>query len=117
MTNEESRMGDDWILERAAMDRQKDEEADRAATSELQRERDRIKAVNEQLPGLWQQLVSALERKVTLYNERRGKPFLSVNSTTSGAGEESRRIAIERNDERRWSYVIDCNVAKGTLTS
>jgi hypothetical protein len=113
----ERNVNDQWIRERAASDRQKDEAADRAASENAQRERNRMNVINEQLPGVWMELSSVLQRKVGVYNEARGKAVLSVNFTTSGADGARRQILLQRDEERQWAYVIECDFATGTLTS
>src|SRR5215203_1812020 len=106
-------VNDQWIRERAANDRQKDEAADRAASADAQIERHRLKVINEQLPSVWMELLSVLQRKVGVYNDARGKVVLAVDSSASGTDGASRRMVLQRDEERHWAYVIDCDFATG----
>jgi hypothetical protein len=109
-------MSDEWLRERATHDRQQDEATARTASDEAERQQNRIRVVNEHLPGLLKELVRALQRKVALYNDTRGKQVLSVE-VNSGPTDGDIVITVQRVEGARWAYVIDAKVAQGELTS
>ena len=106
-------MNDDWLKEIAEQQRRREDELQRQAEERQRSEAERIRLVNERLPIVWRELLSHLTRKVSLFNERRGKETFSMDMPP---GDQQLSITCTM-QEGTQTYLLQSIPGTGSFTS